>query len=154
RKLALGAGAGVALAMLGSACVVHHDDDGCYDCYYPTADEPYLATIDADVTLTTELGFGAGPFVEYTRGRLWNLWTSCDSEYHGYYCYWDVYVTSYGTIDSIALYDTEGWDNFEVHDASAFSAHFETGSFSDGVDFSSQPGELIEITAYLDGDYD
>lgn len=153
RTLSLGIGAALAFAMLGSACVVHDDDDGCYDCYYggPPPDQPVLVTIDADYTLSTELGYGASVFVEYTRGGTWTVWTSCDTDKSGYYCYWDVYVTSHGFVDTIDLYDTEGWDGVDVLSDSSFMFHAETGSFSDTAVFTTAPGELVEIVAYLDG---
>jgi hypothetical protein len=154
RRLAVAGGAGMALAMLGPGCIVHHDDDGCYGCYDPPIDEPYLATIDADHSLSTELGWGAGLFVEYYRGGLWNVWTSCDTERDGYYCYWDIYVTSYGYVDSVAPYDLEPGDEVYQYDASSLDLHFATGYFSDGVEFFTAPGELVEITAYLDGYYE
>lgn len=151
RRWAVGAGAGLAIATFASGCTFR-SDDGCFDCYEPHL-EPYLATVDADVSLTTDLGEGAGIFVEYHRGGLWNLWTSCDTLRHGYSCYWDIYVTSYGVIDWAAGYDHEPYDAVDVHDDHFVSFHFETAYGSDGVELQATPGELLEIEAYLDGVY-
>lgn len=154
---------GAALALLGSACTVHDDDDGYYEdpAWYPPYNSPpegpaELATIDADFTLSTELGFGAALHVEYARGGLWTVWSSCDTDdpespSYGYYCYWDVYVTAHGFVDTVDAYEVEISDYFEIFDDSSFFFHAETGSFSDLLQFTTAPGELVEITAYLDG---
>ena len=71
-------GVGLLSAVAVNACVIWPEDD--HDDHYVEPD-PYIeptvyTTIDADHVLDTDLGLGAGLFVEYGTGGRWTLWTS------------------------------------------------------------------------------
>ncbi|RLB52282.1 MAG: hypothetical protein DRI90_22320, partial [Deltaproteobacteria bacterium] len=143
---------GVAVAagsLVSTGC--HYNDD-YYDDYYndPYYDE-YYTTVDADYVLETDLGYGAGVFVEYSIGGLWYLWTSCDTSLDGGHCAYDVHVIAHSPIDFVAGYDLEGWDNVDQYAADAFSFYADTAYYSDAVEFSTNPGALVEIELVLDG---
>jgi len=142
-------------AFAASGCLFVEDDayyDDPYhgDSYGYDTDVVYT-TIDADHVLDTELGEGAGVFVEYTSGGTWLLWTSCDTLITGNTCSWDIAVRSYSAIDALADSDLEAYDRVEVLSGNAFNFYSETYSHSDAVEFGTLPGEQIEIDVILDG---
>lgn len=136
----------VATALLASGCYDdhhhHHEDDL----------DPYFATVDRGEVLTTELGAGAGLFVEYAEGGRWTLWTSCDTDLSGRPCFWDVYVSAQSAIGSL---DTQGFeageDVVDYSGDSSLAMFTTTTSGSDGITFSTEPGALIRLEVYLDG---
>jgi hypothetical protein len=142
---------GVAALLVGLASTGCHVRDDYYDDYY---DEPYYTevytTIDADFVLETELGYGAGVFVEYSTGGLWYLWTSCDSSLDGGHCAYDIHVRAHSAIDDVAGYDLEDWDSVDHYAGDAFSFYVDTAYHSDGVEFTTDPGALVEIELVLD----
>jgi len=137
-----------AVAAVGLATVgCHHHDDYYDDPYY----SPQYTTIDADYVLETDLGYGAGLFVEYSVGGIWTLWTSCDTAIGGGHCDYDVHVYSHDIIDSVAGYDLEGWDAVDVYAPDAFTFYADTALMSDAVEFFTAPGALVEIELVVDG---
>ncbi len=140
----LAAGMLAAIAAATSGCVVVDND--------PYYDNPVYTTIDADHLLNTDLGYGAGLFVEYTSGGLWRMWTSCDTLLTGTTCDYDVEVLSYSPIEVIEELDTEGWDFVDSVGSSGLRFYAETASHTDGVEFTTSPGALVEIRLGLDGE--
>ena len=63
-------------------------------------DDPEIATvpIDAGETLQADPGEGVGVFVEYMGGGEWNVWATCDTEFSGFSCAFDVFVNADGLI--------------------------------------------------------
>ncbi len=134
------------------ACVIVSDDDDHHQPPPPVADQPYYTTIDADFVLDTNLGEGAGMFVEYGVGGRWNLWTSCDTLITGSLCIWDVRVTALsGGIYDLLEFDTEDYDYTEYLRDNSLVFYAETGSDSDAVEFYTEPGTLLEVELALDG---
>jgi len=140
------------LALFANGCVVdhhHHDDDG--GSYQPTND-PYFATVDRGEVLTTDLGQGAGLFVEYTEGGSWAFWASCDTDLSGRPCLWDVYVSSQEAITGLDGPDLEDEDSLDYSGDSTVVLYTTTTSGSDTMTFQTEPGALTRVEVYLDGD--
>ena len=135
------------LALASSGCIIVDEDP---DFIVHDGDAAYV-TIDADQQLTTDLGYGAGLFVEYYRGGQWTLWTSCDTELSGYSCDWEVNVTSYAPIEGVETYALEGYDRVDLYGAYGLTFYADTAYDMDLVDFYTEPGELVEIEVVLDG---
>lgn len=150
----------LAAVALAAGCIItaedddghHHDDD---DGHGPGPNEPpedpYYATIDRGATLTTDLGYGAGMFVEYAEGGQWTLWASCDSYVSDASCFWraDVIVHDalIDTFDGVGLEDGD----YLAHDGSYLSLDWITSYESDALTFTTAPGALVEVYVYLDG---
>jgi hypothetical protein len=133
--------------------VVHHDDDPYYDDpYYPPNQGAVYTTIDADHVLDTDLGLGAGMFVEYGVGGRWTLWTSCDTDITGALCNWEAHVSARsGAITDVRELDNESYDYAEYRGDHSLSFYAETGSYSDAVEFYTDPGVLLDVEVVLDG---
>ena len=152
----------LSLGMLSTGCDVEIDDD---DGYYDdddggagvgvgnTGDAAFYATVDRGVVLNTDLGEGAGVFVEYTEGGVWTVWTSCDSLQSDLSCLWDIHVSSQAPIaaDSVDVYDSEPEDFAEIYSDYDLSFYTETIYDRDAVSFVTQPKALVQIEVVLDG---
>lgn len=128
---------------------------GCYDDHHHHHDEelePFFATIDRGEILTTELGAGAGLFVEYAEGGRWTLWTSCDTDLSARPCLWDVFVAAQGPITALETRDFEpSEDSATFSGDNSLSMFTTTTSGRDAISFSTEPGALIRLEVYLDG---
>jgi hypothetical protein len=137
------------VAVLGGCSVRATTDPVCIDC------EPIGPAFETDIEtgalLDTELGFGAGLFVEYESGGLWRLWTSCDSLESAHLCEWDVFALSESFIEDVVEIDTEGGDDVDF--VSDFEIRFfaDTSVDSDTVEILTEPGAWLEIDPFLDG---
>jgi hypothetical protein len=146
----------LALALPTTGCVIVDDDDGYYDDHHgyaslPPADNPVYATIDADQTITTNLGEGAGLFVEYASGGTWRLWTSCDTAVYGGECQWEAYARSSSPILDIFEVDLEGFDEVVPDGSRGLVFYADTAYGSDAIEFTTEPGAPVELSVYLDG---
>jgi hypothetical protein len=106
-------------------------------------------------TLSTDLGKGAGVFVEYAGAGQWHVWTSCDSLLvSGSQCRYDLFFTpeSGSTIAGAKLDPSVG----SVSSTSTSAeAHVITTTGSNAVDLVlSTPGSGLMIEARIDGDPD
>ncbi|HHH31287.1 MAG TPA: hypothetical protein ENK57_23475 [Polyangiaceae bacterium] len=137
-------------ALSASGCVIVHDDD---DGHHHEPDvEPYFATVDRGEVLTTELGSGAGLFVEYAAGGRWTLRTSCDTDLSGRPCLWDVYVAAQGSISGLETRDFEASEDVAEYTGDNSLTMLTTTTFgADAISFSTEPGALIRVEVYLDG---
>ncbi len=137
------------------ACVVDDEDGHHEDTYVNDGtglSQAVYTTIDADHVLDTDLGLGAGMFVEYGIGGRWTLWTSCDTELTGSFCEWEAYVTTQkGSITDVLEFDTEGIDSVDTFGGADLNFFAETGLSSDAVEFYTEPGALLEVRLVLDG---
>jgi hypothetical protein len=135
------------IAIGATGCIVHDRSDTVvvHD------DEPYFTTVDADETLSTNLGEGAGAFVEYQKGGVWRLWTSCDTLITGAVCRFEANVYPRGRLDSLAGIDLESSDGYEIYSDGTFTFVAETELGSDGIEFVTDPGALVDIELILDG---
>ena len=138
--------AGLAL----SGCLIVDDDHPPDDDHYYEYTEPFYTTIDADQTLGTTLGQGAGFFVEYYTGGTWYLWTSCDTDVTGHSCNFLAHLAASSTIRNLTGIELESYDGFEVSGPRTLTFSANTASQIDGVQFETDPGESLELEIYLD----
>ncbi|MBI4955472.1 MAG: hypothetical protein HY908_25850 [Myxococcales bacterium] len=141
--------AGLAVAGLGlgaTGCMMghHHDDDVIVNDY------AYYANIDTGQHLTTELGYGAGLFVEYDGGGLWRLWTSCDTTVSHHGCSFDVFVTAGSLIDGVGATDVELSDRID-YGGRDLTFHADTDYDYDEVSFYTDAGADLQVEVMLDG---
>ncbi|MSP24009.1 MAG: hypothetical protein EXR75_02370 [Myxococcales bacterium] len=111
----------------------------------------FHTTIDSGEMLSTELGSGAGVFVEYARGGVWRIWTSCDTALTGLDCIYQIEVASYGRIDAVDGIDLEPFDTVDVFDDESLTFYAETDYESDAVEVFATPGALLTVSVALDG---
>lgn len=146
--------AGLPLLLSASTgCIVVDDDDSWDDDddVVVVPDDPETATvpIDAGETLQADPGEGVGVFVEYMGGGEWNVWATCDTEFSGLSCSYDVFVNADGLIvgDDIDLED----EDFIEEDFDFAHFGFETDFDTDGVSFSTFDDDPVQIEVWLDG---
>jgi hypothetical protein len=143
----------VAIVFTVNGCFIndHHDDDNHhYDDDVAPA-EPSFVTIDRNNVLSTELGYGAGFFVEYAEGGIWTVWTSCDTELTGNACYFEAVIASQAPIQAVEDVDLEGFDRVSVVGDDGLSIYSETTNGRDMVTFTTAPGALVQMAIALDG---
>ena len=151
-----------ALGFVGSGCIIideHDEDEWEDDGFVPppddtVPDEPMLAVIDADAVISAEPGEGVGLFVEYKQGGSWHLWTSCDTNYSGVSCAFDV-VVSVDTASEIIDVVEEGLEDFDQagrgeEPGTAFLVA-DTDSGTDGATIETTPGAILRVDLLLDG---
>ena len=110
------------------------------------------AVIDTNAGLETDLGVGAGAFVEYAEGGLWRMFTTCDTLDSGYSCYWDVVISPLeanailsSAPDGLESDDTLSWEGPENLRFLAY-----TNYEFDGFSFEAVPGVGMRIDVLLD----
>jgi hypothetical protein len=152
-KPACVAAAAILAASMAPGCIIWDDPEDDYVYVDHPVDTTVFTTIDADQLLETDLGYGAGVFVEYGAGGRWTVWTSCDSEVnHGQVCYWDVHVRSWaGYVADVYEYDTEDYDRVDSYGDGTIDFYAETDWDSDSIEFYTDPGASVEIELVLDG---
>ncbi len=117
-------------------------------------EKPFYTTVDAGQTLTTDLGEGAGVFVEYQRGGNWRVWTSCDKNVTGRSCHYEVTVSPRAPVEWVNGVDLESNDYYERNGDGTITFVAETGADSDAIEFATKPGALVDIELTLDGNVD
>ncbi len=169
RKLASLAGRSRVLALCGgiaalSGCIIVDDnndyDNGnttIIDNGTTTTDKPRLVNIDSDVALDSKPGDGVGVFVEYYVGGRYRIWTTCDTNFSGVTCPFDIF-TSVDTSSIIAATgeeDLESYDSITVQpDQGIVDLHFETDGDYDAATIDVTPGAILRVEAYIDNQAD
>ena len=154
--------ASIAVLFVGSTaigCFVDHDDDDHGhghghddDGHHAAGENPYYTTVDRGATLSTDLGEGAGFFVEYAEGGNWTVWTSCDANLTGQLCFFEASIVAFDSnIHDAAGEGLEAYDTFDLVGADALYVSTETGYESDRVTFTTDPGALVRVRLTLDG---
>ena len=152
------------LAFVASAavtgCVIvddHHDgswdDTTVYEPPPPDDTAPILATIDADATIDASPGEGAGLFIEYTAGGSWRTWTTCDTNYSGYDCGFEVCVLN---VDGTSVRSAEADSNEADDSISTYGDGYtcltaRTADDTDGMRFQTDAGATLRVELFLDG---
>jgi hypothetical protein len=169
RKLAsLGGRSRVLALCLGigalTGCVIvdgdsDYDDDRTtvIDNGTTTTDNPRLENIDTDVALDSKLGDGVGVFVEYYLGGRYRIWTTCDTNFSGVTCPFDIYtsVDTASIIDATTEENLEGYDSITVKpNQGTVDLHFETDGDYDAATIDVTPGAILRVEAYVDGQPD
>lgn len=149
-------------AMTTSGCIFHDDDDHHYDDdghhdneppFEPTPD-PTLLTIDTDQIIEAEPGEGAGVFIEYATGGFWRVWTTCDTNYSGQSCQFDVCAAIVNGSSEIRAADgeeLEGSDRIELLSDGWTCLLTDTDADTDGMLFETVPGVAVRFEVALDG---
>lgn len=139
--------AALLLPALSSGCFIYDTE---YDNVASAPPGAVYATIDADHTLSTELGEGAAVFIEYQSGGVWRAWTSCDTNLTGYGCAFDVHFSSQSVIETVSTAGLEAEDFVEESGAN-ISFYATTYGSSDSIELRTAPGALMTVELVLDG---
>jgi len=119
----------------------------------PTTIEPMLVNIDSDMELAAKPGDGVGIFVEYYTGGRYRIWTTCDTNFSGSVCPFEIYtsVDTASTISAVVEENLEGYDSVTINQGQgAVDLYFETGSDSDAVEINVTPGAILRLEAFVD----
>jgi hypothetical protein len=162
----LGVSARVLVACAGitalTGCIIvddNYDDDRTtvIDNGPTTIDEPMLVNIDSDVALDAKPGDGVGVFVEYYAGGTYRIWTTCDTNFSGATCPFDIF-TSVDTSSSIIAITEENLEKFDSitvqQTQGTVDLHFETDSDYDAIEIDVTPGAILRVEALIDGTSD
>lgn len=101
----------------------------------------------------TDPGVGAGLFVATTASGEWQLTTSCDTEFTGYACDWDIVVSvpPGEELLDFEVIDGEAFDAVYRIDAGAFQWLTLTSGDFDEAAFTAAPGQPVRFDVLLDG---
>ncbi len=150
-----------------TGCVIV-DDNNDYDNQTPWNDngngngnttpvEPMLVNIDSDIALDSKPGDGVGVFVEYYVGGQYRIWTTCDSNFSGVTCPFDIYtsVDTSSIISATTEENLEGFDTITVQpDQGTVDLHFETDGDYDAAVIDVTPGAILRVEAFIDNQSD
>ncbi len=141
-----------ALTVPAAGCIVVDDDHD--DEVIIIDDDPppvvEVVPIDEGGALEADPGEGVGVFVEYRGAGEWNVWVTCDTEFSGFSCAYDLFVTAPDIVVTDDV-DLES-DDFLDHEFDTLHAGFDTDRDVDGVTFSIFEGDPIELEVWLDGE--
>ncbi len=118
---------------------------------------PMTALIDTNQTMNVAPGQGVGVFVEYDTGGNWNVWWTCDTSIDpaNPSCAFDVKITAQsGVITNLATSKLEPGDSVTQPTGASLEATTTTSTGSDGVTFTTAPGERILLDASISGQHD
>ena len=150
-----------AALVLSACCTLGTATSGCFvvsagGSPAPPAALPAQESIDTDAPDAPRLmvtpGEGAGLWVQYRTGGLWDVFTSCDTKITGRACNFDVILSAE---PPSGLADPKPHD-FHTGDSASFaggSIGLVTGTSGglDGVTFLSDPGAILRVDMLLDG---
>lgn len=113
-----------------------------------------ISTVDTDSPVTGYTpGQGAGVFVDYASGGLWNVSLACDTASSGSDCNWDVIVTP-----TNAVLSDFGPVSLDADDLMAADSYYGavrvntfTGNEVDQFFLITTPGVSVTVDALLDG---
>ena len=114
---------------------------------------PEKSNIDVGAQIESDVGTGAGFYVEYASGGHWKLTTTCDSTTNGNDCAWDIIIspTSGHTLSNVVGSDLEDGDGIIPSDDQVSSELVAfTGSDADGFTFDSEPGASVSFDVFLE----
>lgn len=146
-------------ALAATGCIIidndhrdRHQDDGYVEAP-PVTDDPMLVSIDTDAVVSAAPGDGVGLFVEYAADGTWRISTTCDTDYSGATCVFDVFasVDTSSELTDIAGEDLEGRDGIALLEEGVAGFHAETDSDVDAMILTTTPGAILRVEMYLDG---
>ncbi|WP_394843265.1 hypothetical protein LZC95_40220 [Pendulispora brunnea] len=119
---------------------------------------PILAEVDTDQTLNANPGEGVGIYTEYSAGGHWYIWWTCDTNRDKAHrpCTFDVDVH----VESGKVSNVRGDRLLTSDSVNASSngtdvgAHTVTTTAVAGILFDSDPGAVIQLSGYVDGNAD
>jgi hypothetical protein len=151
RSLAAVAGLLTLMGLGASGCIIVDDSRNHDGTVTVDQSTPVYVHIDADQVLHTDLGQGVGLFVEYATGGGWHLWTSCDTDISDATCSFQAHAIGDADFAHVTPENFGPGDSVELAAADELWFYAETGSESDGVTFTSEPGADIELEVWVDG---
>jgi hypothetical protein len=113
----------------------------------PSTTPPPKVAIDKGKTLIAQPGAGAGVFITYPGDGRWAIQWTCDTNYSGLTCPFDIAVGA-NNLSALVATPTNAVPSF---DATGFHAHTDTGATLDSVQFSTDPGASITVSVFLRG---
>lgn len=133
-----------------------YDDDGQPPVQPPVEPDtqPELLSIDTDKVIEAVPGEGVGLFVEYAAGGFWRMSTTCDTNYSGQACQFDVCVSLVDGTSDVRLAEgeeLEGDDRIELFSDGWTCLSAETDADFDGLIFDTDPGAAVRFEVQLDG---
>lgn len=143
-----------------TGCIIVDDDDNTTvidnggTTPPPPPVEPMLVNIDTDVALDSKPGDGVGVFVEYYAGGHYRIWTTCDTNFSGTTCPFDIFtsVDTSASIFAITEENLEGFDTATVKQGQGtVDLHFETSGDYDAAQIDVTPGAILRVEAFIDG---
>jgi hypothetical protein len=151
----LGLVACVGLASASAGCIIVGDDDDDDDVVVerPPVVEPMLVTIDSDKFLESPLGDGVGVFVEYSTGGTWRVWTTCDTNFTGKICAFDIFATvdTASVLEAVQGENIEGYDFVNQEGNAGLEFYAETSADFDSVVFTTTPGAIVRLEVNIGG---
>lgn len=149
---------GVLGLCLGTAsCIIIQDEDT--DEGTPWVEEvpppsqpsevPITVDIDTGATLTVEPGEGVGVFVEHRGAGEWRISTSCDTNFSGYACGFQLNLVAL----DLTVLETEELESDDVVTQGSDLVYFDpTTAFDhDGIVLEAEPGAGLRLEVFLDG---
>jgi hypothetical protein len=150
-------------------CLTCGDDAGTGDAglvsggsMTPSAN-PILATIDDNVKMNASPGEGVGVFNQYASGGHWQIWWTCDTNLTNLNCPFDVKISSKSPITNATAQSFNKTDSLSTGgSAGNVGASDEGGSLEaktvttngvQGVDFDTDPGATLTLSATVGGLY-
>ncbi len=122
----------------------------------PTQQQPDLAIVQTNQTMSASPGQGVGVFVQYQAGGHWNVWWTCDTYKTSLDCSFAVNVTiQTGSIDNLAG-QGEATDTVTQVSAQQVEATTVTSTGVDGMTFDTPVGQtipIITVGASVNGSY-
>lgn len=124
------------------------DDDGGYD-PGSGSDVPLLVDIDTGATLSVEPGDGVGVFVEHVEGGRWRISTSCDTNFSGYACAFNLNLQALG----LRIVELQDLDSDDAVSEGVDLVYFDpmTAFDSDAILLDAEPGASLRLEVFLDG---
>jgi hypothetical protein len=125
----------------------------------PSAD-PILGRVDDNVKMNASPGEGVGVFNEYDSGGQWHIWWTCDTNLTNENCPFDVKVSvATGAITNASSQSFGSGDTLTAPTPGAaagagdLEAKTTTTTGTQGIDFQTDPGATITLTATVGGLY-
>lgn len=150
-----------AIFMMSACCALGAATSGCFvvsDGGSPDrpAASPAQESVDTDAPDAPRLmvtpGEGAGLWVQYRTGGLWDVFTSCDTKITGRSCNFDVILAA-GPPAALSDPKPHGFHAGDSATSAGGSIALVTSTTGglDGVTFLSDPGAILRVDMLLDG---
>jgi len=119
---------------------------------------PILAEVDTDQTLNASPGEGVGIYTEYYTGGHWYVWWTCDTNRDPAHrpCNFDVDVhVEQGKVSNVRGDRLLSSDSLDASsNGTDVGAHTVTRTDVTGVYFDTEPGAIVQLSGYVDGNAD
>lgn len=110
--------------------------------------------VDTGASMAVEPGAGVGLFVQYDEGGHWTIFTTCDTDYSGAACDFDILLSATDartSLDNVEGFDLDADDSFTLGTDGSINLMTRTSFGMNGMMFDATPGAEIEIDLLVDG---